>query len=100
MNRKFLRSLIREVVINGAALSGAVVICGIIIFLLGENPFRIYNIFFNAAFGSLTGFAYTMFYTTPLIFTGLAVGIGFRGGLFNIGAEGQLYMGAFALISV
>ena len=96
MYRIFLRSLIREVVISGTALSAAAVICGIIIFVLGENPFRIYSIFFNAAFGSVTGFAYTLFYTTPLIFTGLAVGIGFRGGLFNIGAEGQLYMGAFA----
>ena len=96
MGRIFPRYLIREIFINGAAIFGAVVICGIIIFLLGENPFRIYSIFFDAAFGSLTGFAYTLFYTTPLIFTGLAVGIGFRGGLFNIGAEGQLYMGAFA----
>lgn len=96
MNRIFLRSLIREIVINGAAILGAAVICGIIISLLGENPFRIYSIFFDATFGSITGFAYTLFYTTPLIFTGLAVGIGFRGGLFNIGAEGQLYMGAFA----
>src|SRR5205823_10423705 len=39
---------------------------------------------------------YTLFYATPLIFTGLAVAVAFRAGLLNIGAEGQLYVAAFA----
>jgi simple sugar transport system permease protein len=42
------------------------------------------------------GIGYTLFHATPLIFTGLAVLVGFRCGLFNIGAEGQLYIAAFA----
>src|SRR5262245_43328931 len=39
---------------------------------------------------------YTLFQATPLIFTGLAVALAFNCGLLNIGAEGQLYVGAFA----
>ena len=42
------------------------------------------------------GIGYTLFYATPLIFTGLAVAVAFRCGLLNIGAEGQLYVAAFA----
>ncbi|HAF25029.1 MAG TPA: ABC transporter permease, partial [Blastocatellia bacterium] len=42
------------------------------------------------------GIGYTLFYATPLIFTGLAVLVAFRCGLLNIGAEGQLYVAAFA----
>jgi simple sugar transport system permease protein len=41
------------------------------------------------------GIGYTLFYATPLIFTGLAVAVAFRCGLLNIGAEGQLYVAAF-----
>src|SRR5687767_15328417 len=48
------------------------------------------------SFGSLNDIGYTLFIATPLIFTGLAVAVAFRCGLLNIGAEGQLYVGAFA----
>ena len=45
--------------------------------------------------GSWDSIAFSLQYATPLIFTGLATAISFRAGLFNIGIEGQLYMGAF-----
>ena len=48
------------------------------------------------SFGSLNDVGYTLFIATPLIFTGLAVAVAFRCGLLNIGAEGQLYVAAFA----
>jgi simple sugar transport system permease protein len=48
------------------------------------------------AFGTGYGLGQTLFKATPLLFTGLAVALGFRAGLFNIGAEGQLYLGGFA----
>jgi simple sugar transport system permease protein len=48
------------------------------------------------SFGSLNDLGYTLFIATPLIFTGLAVAVAFRCGLLNIGAEGQLYVAAFA----
>src|SRR5262249_27915036 len=50
----------------------------------------------SSAFGSVDGVGYTLFYATPLIFTGLAVAVAFKCGLLNIGAEGQLIAAAFA----
>ena len=62
----------------------------------GESPMHILQILFKSAFGSRYDFGMTLFYATPLIFTGLAVAIPLQAGLFNIGAEGQLNWGAFA----
>ena len=54
------------------------------------------RLLFGSAFSWPDGIGYTLFYATPLIFTGLAVLVAFRCGLLNIGAEGQLYIAAFA----
>src|SRR5271169_5124058 len=68
--------------------------------LAGENPWRILKILVNGAFGSRSDFGWTLFYSTPLIFTGLSVAVAFQAGLFNIGAEGQLTLGALAAAAV
>lgn len=78
------------------AVISAFLVGAIIVFLVGDNPIRVYQIFFASAFGTIDGISYTLFYATPLICTGLAVAIAFRCGLLNIGAEGQLYVAAFA----
>src|SRR3984957_3228665 len=62
----------------------------------GENPWAVLKILAHSAFGSRYDLGMTLFYTTPLIFTGLSVAIAFHAGLFNIGAEGQLTVGALA----
>ncbi len=62
----------------------------------GENPWHVLKILVNGAFGSRYDFGLTLFYSTPLIFTGLSVAVAFQAGLFNIGAEGQLTLGALA----
>jgi ABC-type uncharacterized transport system permease subunit len=62
----------------------------------GENPWHVLKILAHSAFGSRYDFGLTLFYTTPLIFTGLSVAVAFHAGLFNIGAEGQLTLGALA----
>ena len=67
----------------------------VIVKMIGESPLETGRLLFTSAFGSLNGISHTLFYATPLIFTGLAVAVGFRGGLFNIGAEGQLILAAF-----
>lgn len=63
----------------------------------GENPFEVLGILFRSAFGSRVGLGYTLYYATPLLLTGLAVALPFRAGLFNVGAEGQLLMGALGV---
>jgi len=70
------------------------VIGAVIVLATGNNPLTAYSALIGGAFGSATGLGRTLLYTTPLIFTGLAVAVAFRAGLFNIGGEGQLYIGA------
>lgn len=78
------------------ALVGAIVVSGLILALSGYSPFVAYGAMFSGAFGGAANIADTLGTATPLIFTGLAVAIAMKGGAVNIGAEGQLYMGAFA----
>lgn len=66
----------------------------------GENPWHVLKVIFNSAFGSSYDLGLTLFYVTPLIFTGLAVAVAFHAGLFNIGAEGQLTIAALAVAGV
>ena len=70
----------------------AFVVAGFVVLLVGENPLRAAGILFEGAFGSGLNIAYTLFYATNFIFTGLAVAVAFHCGLFNIGGEGQAYI--------
>ncbi len=65
--------------------------------LVRENPVRVYAIIFKEALGDMAGWGNVLFRATPLIFTGLAVAFAFQCGLFNIGGEGQMVMGGFAI---
>jgi simple sugar transport system permease protein len=77
------------------AVAASFLVGGLVVTAIGENPFRIYAILFRGAFGSVDAIGFVLFNAVPLIFTGLAVAFAFRAGLFNIGGEGQLYIGAF-----
>ena len=70
----------------------AFVVAGLVVLLVGENPLRAAGILFEGAFGNGQNIAYTLFYATNFIFTGLAVAVAFHCGLFNIGGEGQAYI--------
>lgn len=78
------------------ALLAAFAAGAVFIAAIGENPLEIYGLMLHDTFGTGYGIGMTLFKATPLVFTGLAVALGFRAGLFNIGAEGQLYLGGFA----
>jgi simple sugar transport system permease protein len=88
--------LIRELAFPILAILAAFAIGGILVAAIGDNPFQTYSLLIGSALSWPDGIGYTLFYATPLIFTGLAVAVGFRCGLLNIGAEGQLTMAAFA----
>lgn len=88
--------IFREALYPLIAVVAAFVIGGILILLIGDNPFTTFQLLIENSFGSVKGVTETLFYATPLIFTGLAVAVAFRCGLLNIGAEGQLYVAAFA----
>ena len=72
----------------------------LIIKLYGYAPISAYQALFNGAFGDLYSISESLANATPLILTALTFAIGFRGGMFNIGAEGQLYLGALAAVAV
>jgi ABC-type uncharacterized transport system permease subunit len=74
----------------------AAMVSGVIILSLGENPLHVGAVMVSGSVGSLRSLANTLEEATPLIFTGLCVAVAMRCGLFNIGGEGQLVMGAFA----
>ena len=71
----------------------------LVCYFAGESPWKVLKVLFQSSFGSGYDFGMTLFYTAPLMLTGLAVSIPFRAGLFNIGGEGQLMMGALAAAS-
>jgi simple sugar transport system permease protein len=62
-----------------------------------EDPLTVYNAIFTAALKDREGWGNVLYRATPLIFTGLAVALAFQCGLFNIGGEGQMVMGGFAI---
>jgi simple sugar transport system permease protein len=88
--------LLRELFFPLVAVLAAFLLGGIFVWIIGDNPFDTYRLLIGSAFSWPDGIGYTLFYATPLIFTGLAVAVAFRCGLLNIGAEGQLYVAAFA----
>ena len=81
-------------VINIAA---AFLVSGLVILVIGENPIDALAIMARGAFGYEEGIGYTLYYTTNFIFTGLAVALAFHAGLFNIGGEGQAYIGGLGV---
>ena len=94
MTRRRLAGIVTPLV----AVLLSIVVGGLLVAAIGENPLKVYGILFRGALGSIDGIGYVLFSACPLIFTGLAVAFTFRAGLFNIGAEGQLYIGTFALV--
>src|SRR5438105_10984820 len=88
---RFFRELLFPVI----AVLAAFAVGGIFVLVIGDNPIETYRLLIGSALWWPDGIGYTLFYSTPLIFTGLAVAVAFRAGLLNIGAEGQLYVGAF-----
>jgi simple sugar transport system permease protein len=88
--------MIREIIFPLIAVIAAFIVGGVIVAIVGDSPLIVYQLFFASAFGTTEGIGYTLFYATPLIFTGLAVAVAYKCGLLNIGAEGQLVAAAFA----
>jgi len=76
------------------------VIGALIMLAFGYNPIAAYISLFSGSFGSVYSWAESLANATPLILTAMTFAIAMRGGLFNIGAEGQLYIGALAAVAV
>ena len=77
-----------------ASVVVAFIVAGVVLLATGHNPLSTYRQIFDAAFLQTGSLNQTLIAATPLAFTGLAAAAAFRMKLFNIGAEGQMYIGA------
>ena len=77
------------------ALLLAAVVGDALILSFGQAPGAVYKLLLDGTWGNAYGFGQVLYKATTLVFTGLAVGLGLRAGLFNIGAESQLAAGGF-----
>jgi general nucleoside transport system permease protein len=75
------------------ALLVSIVAGDLLILAVGQSPGAVYRLMLEGTWGNAYGFGQVLYKTTTLICTGLAVAVGLRAGLFNIGAEGQLAAG-------
>ena len=91
-----LKPILSNIYISFIAILLSLVVASIIMLLVGYNPVSAYSALIQGAFGSVTAIANTLSKSIPLLFTGLAFAFANKGGLFNIGGEGQLYIGALA----
>lgn len=83
-------------------LAGAagLVVGAVMLLLLGANPIEAYSAMAEGAFGSPNAFADTLVKATPLLFVGVGICIAYRGGVINIGGEGQIVVGSIAAAAV
>lgn len=88
------RQLLETLLIYGLGIGIALAVNSLFIIAIGGNIFNAYSSIFSASFGNLIGFGQTLNKWTPLLLGGLAVAVGNRGGVFNIGVDGQIYLGA------
>lgn len=92
---RFVDFLLPIIAVLAAMLVGA-----ILLLALGENPIEAYTVLVRGALGSVSGLTQTLTKMTPLLLVGLGICIAFRGGMINIGAEGQIILGALATTAV
>ncbi|MCA9933806.1 MAG: ABC transporter permease [Ardenticatenaceae bacterium] len=92
-NRLFSRRLFNALLPFLAVLA-AFAVGAVILLLQGVNPLEAYQAMIVGAFGSKNGLADTLVKSIPLMLVGLGIAIAFRGGVINIGAEGQMIVGA------
>lgn len=90
------KGALNELAVPVVSVALAVIAGSVIMLVSGFDPVRAFAAMLEGAFGGGRQIGETMLRATPLMFTGLAVAYGFRAGLFNIGAEGQLFMGGLA----
>lgn len=90
--REKIANIINKIIPLLCAFAVGAVFC----LIIGYNPFEIYGLIIKGGFGSFGGWMYTLGFACPIIMTGMATAFSFKAGVWNIGVEGQLYIGAYA----
>ena len=89
-----LRLFAYRAIVPLVSIAAALAVSAVLIVIAGAIPIKAYGAMLEGAVGGIGSLATTGVRTTPLVLTGLAVALSFRAGVFNVGAEGQLYAGA------
>lgn len=89
------RLLVLQIATPLLAILFGMLVSSVIILVIGRNPLDVYTVMVRFSLTRTDSLFSILFKTTPLIFAGLAVAMSFRVSLFNIGVEGQYYVGAF-----
>jgi general nucleoside transport system permease protein len=85
-----------DTLLPAVAVLMALLVGALLLMMLGVNPLVAYGSLFNGALGNVSGITQTLTKATPLLLVGLGICIAFRGGVINIGGEGQLIVGALS----
>jgi len=88
------------VAVPAVSVAAALAVGAVALRLIGLDPLTVYREMLRSGFTTWFGFTDTLSSATPLILTGLAAAVAFRFHLYNVGAEGQLYVGAIAASGV
>lgn len=96
MVNRFMRGYWIGPLVPFLAALAAFVVGGIMLLALGVNPITAYQAMIEGAFGSPNAIADTIVKATPLLFVGVGITVAFRGGMINIGGEGQMILGGLA----
>jgi ABC-type uncharacterized transport system permease subunit len=100
MRRARLPAAVEYALLPLLNLAVALLVSGLVILAVGEDPAEALAILLKGALGDSEGLGFTLYYATTFIFTGLAVAIPFHAGLFNIGGEGQAMLGGIGVTLV
>lgn len=96
MNTRLYLAKLIDVMLPVMAMLVALVVGVLLLLLLGTDPFEAYSALIQGALGNVSGITQTLTKATPLLLVGLGICIAFRGGVINIGGEGQIVVGALA----
>lgn len=95
LEKRLLPSPAASLLVPLISITLALLTGGIFLGLAGKNPLQVYSVMFVNSFGSTYGLTETVVKAIPLLLAGLGLAVAFRMQLWNIGGEGQIYMGAF-----
>ena len=96
MNTRIFTAKLIDALLPLLAMLAALLVGVLLLMMLGADPFEAYSALIRGALGNLSGITQTLTKATPLLLVGLGICIAFRGGVINIGGEGQIIAGALA----
>ena len=99
-SRNIVGSILGRVSIPFLAIFTAMIISSLVMWVAGTNPIKAYLALGEGAFGTQKAIIETLIKATPFILAGLGLALAFRGGLFNIGMEGQLFAGSAVAVFI